>query len=174
MVNPPPILISSQAIQNRVRELGRNIDRDYPTNRPLVMIGVLRGAIYFLADLSRSISRSVEVDFISVSSYVGTQSTGKITLHQDISIDISEKDLLIVEDIVDTGRTLSALIQHFRLKNPHCIKTCALLSKPSRREVSVPIHYSGFCIPDHFVVGYGLDYEQTYRNLPYIGTLPST
>ncbi|MBT4137551.1 MAG: hypoxanthine phosphoribosyltransferase [Candidatus Latescibacteria bacterium] len=173
MPSPPPILISSRDIQDRVSELGRMINTAYPPNRSLVLIGVLRGAVYFLADLSRSITRSIEIDFISVSSYAGTQSTGKITLHQDIAIDIENKDILIVEDIVDTGRTLNALIQHFVQKKPRSIKTCTFLDKPSRREVSVPTHYSGFRIPDHFVVGYGLDYEQAYRNLPYVGTLPS-
>jgi len=166
--------ITSQTIQNRVQELGRTISADYPTQTPLVLIGVLRGALYFLSDLSRSITRPVEIEMISVSSYVGTQSSGKVTLLQDITSDISDKDVLIVEDIIDTGITLSALLQHFEKLNPKSIKTCVCLDKPSRREVTTPIHYWGFRIPDHFVVGYGLDYEQSFRNLPYIGIYSPT
>lgn len=166
--------ISSNQIQNRVQELGRFISADYPTQTPLVLIGVLRGALYFLSDLSRYVTRPVEIEMISVSSYSGTKSTGKITLLQDITTDIAGKDVLIVEDIIDTGITLSALIQHFQKYDPKSIKTCVCLDKPSRREVSAPVHYRGFRIADHFVVGYGLDYEQSYRNLPYIGIYSPT
>ncbi|MFT5369210.1 MAG: hypoxanthine phosphoribosyltransferase [Candidatus Latescibacterota bacterium] len=169
----PDVLISEISIKNRVVELARDISSAYPRDRPIILIGVLRGALYFLADLSRSITQPVEIDMISVSSYEGTTSTGSVTLLQDITTDITNKDILIVEDIVDTGRTLNALLQHFEHKNPSSIKICTLLDKPSRREVSVPIPYYGFRIPDHFVVGYGLDHEQAYRNLPYIGILPT-
>jgi len=163
------VFISQKAIQNRVAELGRAISAAYPPNRPLILIGVLRGALYFLSDLSRSISHPLVIDLISVSSYEGTNSTGKVTFHQKTSTHIANKDVLLIEDIVDTGRTINTLLQHFQKQNPRSIKICTLLNKPSRREVSVPIHYCGFRIPDQFVVGYGLDYEQAYRNLPYIG-----
>lgn len=173
MTPNPRVLISQKAIQNRVAELGRAISAAYPPNRPLILIGVLRGALYFLSDLSRNISQPVTIDLISVSSYAGTNSTGKVTLHQKTRTDIREKDVLLIEDIVDTGRTINTLLQHFQKQNPRSIKICTLLNKPSHREVSVPIHYCGFRIPDQFVVGYGLDYEQAYRNLPYIGLLTS-
>lgn len=168
------ILFSAQQIQNRVLELGRTIVADYPTNQPLVLIGVLRGALHFLSDLSRTLSQPVEIDFISVSSYAGTRSTEKVTFNQDITIDIGGKNVLIVEDIIDTGRTLNALLQHFRPHNPLSLKTCALLDKPSKREIPVPVDYWGFRILDQFVVGYGLDYNQAYRNLPYIGIFQPT
>ncbi len=173
MTSHPEVLISQKAIQNRVSELGRIITAAYPPDHPLILIGVLRGAMYFLSDLSRAISRPVLIDLISVSSYAGTHSTGNVTLHQKTSTNIAQKDVLLIEDIVDTGRTINALLQHFQKQNPRSIKICTLLNKPSRREVSVPIHYCGFRTPDQFVVGYGLDYEQAYRNLPYIGLLSS-
>jgi hypoxanthine phosphoribosyltransferase len=171
MTPQPQVLFSQTTIQNRVEELGRAISAAYPPNNPLILIGVLRGALYFLSDLSRNITQPAIIDLISVSSYAGTNSSGKVTLHQKTSTDIFEKDVLLIEDIVDTGRTINVLLQHFQKQNPRSIKICTLLNKPSRREVSVPIHYCGFCIPDQFVVGYGLDYEQAYRNLPYIGLL---
>jgi hypoxanthine phosphoribosyltransferase len=174
MLAQPDILISQNSIQDRVAQLGRTISSAYPPDRAIILIGVLRGALFFLADLSRAISQPVEIDFVSVSSYVGTTSTGKVTLLQDITTDVTNKDILIIEDIVDTGRTLNALLQHFQRLNPRSIKTCTLLDKPSRREVSVPIHFRGFRIADQFVVGYGLDHEQAFRNLPYIGILPTT
>lgn len=167
----PAPLITQEAIRTRIAELGLQIARDYTPTTPIVLIGVLRGALYFLADLSRHLPQPVEIDLIRVSSYDGTNSTGTVTLLQDIQIDIQGKEVIIVEDIVDTGRTLNALCQHFLKLSPKRIKTCALLDKPSRREVNVPVHYTGFRIPDHFVVGFGLDYNQTYRNLPYIGVL---
>ena len=168
------VLFSEDQIKDRVIELGHTLTKDYLPDQPLVLIGVLRGALHFLSDLSRTLPQPVEIDFISVSSYVGTQSSGKVTLSQDISTEITGKHALIVEDIVDTGRTLHALLNHFRPHNPLSLKTCALLDKPSKREVSVSVDYTGFSIPDQFVVGYGLDYNQAYRHLPYIGIFQPT
>lgn len=173
MITHPEVLISQNTLQDRTAELGRQISQDYPATSQLVLIGVLRGALYFLADLSRQIPNDVEIEFIAVSSYNGTKSSGNVVLEKDIQGCIAGKDIIIVEDIVDTGRTLSALIQHFKHLGPSSIKTCALLDKPSRREISVPIHYRGFRIADHFVVGYGLDYNQAFRNLPFIGIFHS-
>jgi hypoxanthine phosphoribosyltransferase len=171
---PPDILIPEVRIRDRVSELGRQLSSDYSSGRPTVLVGVMRGALYFLADLSRTVTVPIEIDFLSVSSYSGTKSSGKVALSHDTSLDLTGKDVVLVEDIVDTGRTVSALIRHLALKNPRSLKICALLDKPSRRQVSVPIHYLGFRIADRFVVGYGLDFDQSYRNLPYIGVLPST
>ena len=171
MTSRPNVLISQKAIQDRVAELGRIISEAYPPTCPLILIGVLRGALYFISDLSRTISQPAIIDLISVSSYAGSNSTGKVTFHQKTHTNITGKDVLLIEDIVDTGRTIHALLQHFQKQNPRSIKICTLLNKPSRREVSVPIHYCGFRIPDHFVVGYGLDYDGYYRNLPDIGVI---
>lgn len=141
------------------------------TERPLVLVGVLKGALFFLADLSREISVPIEIECMSVASYgKSTRSSGVVRILKDLDRDISGADVLLVEDIVDTGLTLEYLLRTLETRRPRSLKVCSLLDKPARRVVDVPIDYVGFSIPDEFVVGYGLDYDQRYRNLPYIAT----
>lgn len=168
------VLIDAHAIQARVAELGQDISSTYQNSDGLMMIGILKGALYFLADLSRAISLSVKIDLITASSYIGTQSTGNIAILKDLDVDIQGEDVLIVEDIVDTGYTLAALQNCLQKRNPRSLRICSLLDKPDRRIVPVAIDFIGFTIPDHFVIGYGLDHEQAYRNLPYIAILNAT
>ena len=163
------VLIDEKAIQNRVRELGTEISAQYPDG--VILVGILTGALYFLVDLSRAISCPIEIDLIAISSYIGTNSSGTVTFTKDLSCEIDNRHVLVVEDIVDTGRTISALLALLQDRNPRSLGICTLLDKPDRRIVPVPIHYCGFTIPDQFVVGYGLDYNQAYRNLPYIVVL---
>ncbi len=163
------ILFDEKAIQNRVRELGAEISEQYPDG--VILVGILTGALYFLVDLSRAISCPIEIDFIAISSYVGTSSSGTVTFKKDLSREIADRHVIIVEDIVDTGRTISTLLTLLKGRNPRSLSICTLLDKPDRRIVPVPIHHCGFTIPDQFVVGYGLDYNQAYRNLPYIAVL---
>ncbi len=163
------VLIDEKAIQCRVRELGSEISAQYPDG--VVLVGILKGALYFLADLSRAIKSPVEIDFIAVSSYIGTDSSGTVTLSKDLSGEIADRHVLIVEDIVDTGRTLFALLALLQDRNPRSLGICTLLDKPDCRIAPVPIQYCGFTIADQFVVGYGLDYNQAYRNLSHIAVL---
>lgn len=165
------ILIDTDELHRRVRELGREITHAFSGTEALVLVGILRGALYFLADLSRAIDLPVRIDLISVTSYTGTESSGTVTLLKDLDEEIQGKDVLIVEDIVDTGRTLRTLLDHLQGRHPRSLGVCALLDKPDRRIIPVPVDYVGFTIPDHFVVGYGLDYDQSYRNLPHIALL---
>ncbi len=169
VLHPHSILFDEKTIQNRVRELGAEISEQYPDG--VTLVGILTGALYFLVDLSRAISSPIEIDFIGISSYVGTSSSGTVTFTKDLSREIDDRHVLVVEDIVDTGRTISALLTLLKDRNPRSLGICTLLDKPERRIVPVPIHYCGFTIPDQFVVGYGLDYNQAYRNLPYIAVL---
>ena len=165
------VLIGSDAIQSRVREIGRQIARDHPAGVPL-LIGVLRGCVIFMADLMKSLPIPHEIDFISVSSYEhSSQSSGTPRLVKDIGRDIAGRDVIIVEDIVDTGYTLEFLRRTFLARNPASLKTVALLDKRPRRERPVPIDYIGFEIPDRFVVGYGLDFAERFRHLPYVAAL---
>ncbi len=165
------ILISQKDIQDKVLQLGEAISRDYEGKYPL-LIGVLKGATVFMSDLARSISIPLELDYISISSYGSSAETsGEVRLVKDLDEAVEGRHVLIVEDIVDTGLTLSYLIRNISSRRPKCVKVCALLDKPSRRIKEVQIDYRGFEIPDKFVVGYGLDYAQKYRNLPYICTL---
>ncbi len=165
------VLIGSDAIQSRVSEIGRQIARDHPEGAPL-LVGVLRGCVIFMADLMKSLPIPHEIDFISISSYeLSSQSSGAPRLVKDIGRDIAGRDVIIVEDIVDTGRTLDFLRRTFLARNPASIKTVALLDKKSRRECNVPVEYVGFEIPDRFVVGYGLDFAERFRHLPYIAAL---
>jgi hypoxanthine phosphoribosyltransferase len=165
------VLIREQEIQKRVVELGEEIARDYSGRSPL-MIAVLRGAAVFHADLIRHIDLKLRVDFVSADSYgTAAESSGKVEFAKDVESDIQGLDVILVEDIVDTGLTVDYLLQKFRDRDPASLHTCALLSKPSRRQVEVPIDYLGFEIPGRFVVGYGLDYDQKYRNLPFIAAL---
>ena len=166
------ILIESDAVQNRVTELARQIQAAYDPAEPPVLLGILKGCLYFLADLSRQLDLSIEIDTMCISSYgSGTEHSGTVRIIKDLDGDIAGRHVLIVEDIVDTGLTLDRLLRVLRARSPKSLRVCALLDKASRRQVDVPVDYVGFSIPDAFVVGYGLDYDQRFRNLPYIGEL---
>lgn len=165
------ILIGTEELQARVAELGRQISEDY-RGRDLLLICLLRGAVVFLSDLIRAIEMPLEMDFIAISSYGdSTESSGVVRLVMDLKSNITGRNVLIVEDIVDSGRTLAYILDNLQTRRPADLKVCALLSKPSRREIEVKLDYLGFEIPDAFVVGYGLDYAEGYRNLPFIGVL---
>ncbi len=162
------ILISSEEIDKRISELADKINAEYKDSTSLVIIGILKGSFVFLGDLIKKINVPVTVDFIKVSSYEGTSSTGKIKLNAPVSGDIKGKDVILVEDIVDTGLTVSYLNDYLKKKQVHSVKVCTLLSKPGSRKVHVNVDYEGFKIGNEFIVGYGLDYNGMYRNLPYI------
>jgi hypoxanthine phosphoribosyltransferase len=165
------VLLPEDRIAARVRELGQQISQDY-RGREIHLICVLRGAYTFLADLARAIDVPLTVDFLAVSSYEkGTNTSGEVRLTKDLDESLEGKDVLVVEDIADTGLTLRYLYNNLRARGPRSLKVVALLSKPSRRRVEVPVDYIGFEIPDRFVVGYGLDVDQHYRNLPYIAAI---
>ena len=165
---PKSVLISAEDIQKRVAELAAEIRRDYPGN--VHIIAVLKGAFIFMSDLIRHMEGGVSIDFMAVSSYAkGTTTSGEVRVLKDLDSALDGKDVLIVEDIVDTGLTLTYLQDVLRTRNPRVLRTACLLSKPSRRLVDVKVEYVGFSIEDHFVVGYGLDYAEQYRNLPHIG-----
>ena len=165
------ILFSQEQLDKRVSEIAEEINRDYE-GKNLILISVLRGSFVFMADLVRKIKHPCLIDFMSVSSYgKGSTSSGQVQITKDLSEDISGMDVIVVEDILDSGNTLSYLLRILEQRHPASIRLCTLLDKPDRRKVEVAVHYSGFTIPDAFVVGYGLDYAERYRNLPYIGIL---
>jgi len=166
------IIIPEVALQERIAALAAEISRDY-AGRRLHMICILRGGVLFLADLMRRITVPNSIDFMAVSSYgVGARrSTGDVRITLDLQTDIRGKDVLLVEDIVDSGYTIATVMEFLRTRHPHSLKVCTLLDKVERREIDVPIDYSGFVIPDKFVFGYGLDIDEFYRNLPFIGTV---
>ena len=165
------VLFSEEELKNRVAEIAAQIDRDYAGKEPL-LISVLRGSFVFMADLVRQIHLPCTVDFMAVSSYgAGTSSSGQVKIIKDLSEQIEGKDVIVVEDILDSGNTLSYLLQILQARHPASMKLCTLLDKPDRRIKPVHVDYSGFSIPDEFVVGYGLDFAEKYRNLPYIGVL---
>lgn len=165
------MLVAEKEIAARVAELGRAIARDY-ADGTLVLVGVLQGAIPFIADLMRALPIDVTVDFLRASSYGGgTTSSGAVRLVADLSVDVADRHVLVVDDIVDTGHTLAALKRTLEARRPRSVKTCVLLDKTGRRETEVQIDYVGFTIPNVFVVGYGLDYDGLYRNLPHVATL---
>ena len=165
------ILFSQETLDKRVGEIAEEINRDY-ADKEILLVSVLRGSFIFMADLARKITRPCRVDFMSVSSYgKGTSSSGQVQITKDLSEDISGMHVIVVEDILDSGNTLSYLLRILEQRHPASIRLCTLLDKPDRRKVEVAVHYSGFTIPDAFVVGYGLDYAERYRNLPYIGIL---
>jgi hypoxanthine phosphoribosyltransferase len=164
-------LVTQEELQKRVRELGVQISRDYD-GKDLFLVGVLKGAVFFLSDLMRSIEVPCEVDFMAVASYgSSTDSSGVVRILKDLDATIEGKDVLIVEDIIDSGLTLSYLLRTLRAREPRSLEVCALLTKPERREVELPIRYTGFEIPNKFVIGYGLDHAEKYRNLPYVAVL---
>ena len=164
-------LVGHEELEARVRELGAEISRDY-AGRDLVLIGVLKGAVLFLADLIRELEVPCEVDFMAVSSYgSSTDSSGVVRILKDLDASIEGRDVLLVEDIVDSGLTLHYLLKNLRARNPGSLEVCALLTKPERRRVDLPIRYVGFEIPNRFAIGYGLDHGQRYRNLPYVAAL---
>jgi hypoxanthine phosphoribosyltransferase len=166
------VLIDAGKIQDRIRELAREIEAGYPKGETIHLVGVLKGGFVFMADLVRSMTAPVSLDFIAVSSYgSGTKSSGEVRFQKDLDTSIEDRHVLLVEDIVDTGRTLKYLQQALARRAPRTLRTACLLSKPSRREVEVPVEHIGFTIEDRFVIGYGLDYDEKYRNLPYIAVL---
>jgi hypoxanthine phosphoribosyltransferase len=160
--------ISEESLRQRIGELAREIRRDCP-HEDLHLIGVLKGAVLFLGDLIRQMAGTVTIDFIALSSYAGTTSSGEVRLIKDLDYGLEGRHVIIVEDIVDTGLTLHYLQEILRARNPKSLRTACLLSKPSRRKIEVHVDYIGFTIEDRFVVGYGLDFSERYRNLPYIG-----
>jgi hypoxanthine phosphoribosyltransferase len=167
---PREILISEQQIQARVAEMAADIRRDFPED--VHLIAVLKGAFIFLSDLVRHIPGKVSLDFMATSSYAkGTTTSGEVKLVKDLDLTLDGRNVIIVEDIVDSGLTLNYLHEILRARNPRTLRTACLLSKPTRRRVQVPVEYIGFTIEDRFVVGYGLDYAEQYRNLPYIGVV---
>jgi hypoxanthine phosphoribosyltransferase len=166
------VLITEEQIRDKVRDLGRQISADYASTS-VTLVSVLKGSLPFMADLMRQIEIPLQIDLMEVSSYGGatTETSGLVRILKDLSSSIEGKDVLIVEDIIDTGLTLNYLLRYLRGKNPRSLRICALLDKPTRRLVEIPIDYLGFTIPDEFVVGYGLDFSEFYRNLPFIGVL---
>ncbi len=167
-------LISAEQLRSRIKELGREISKDFE-GETVILVGLLKGSVVFLADLAREITVPCHMDFMSVTSYGNdTESSGEVRFLKDLDEDINGKNVIIVEDIIDTGYTLREVIKVLSARNPKTIKVCTLLNKISRRLVDIPVHYNGFDIPDEFVIGFGLDYAQRYRNLNYIGILKLT
>lgn len=165
------ILLSEDQIKARIAELGRELTADYAGKNP-IFIGVLKGVVMFFADMIRAIPLDCQIDFMAVSSYGGgTQSSGKIRIQKDISVDLAGRHVVILEDILDSGLTLSHTAAYLKTKGPASLKICTLLDKPDRRKAEVQADYVGFTIPNLFVVGYGLDFDENYRNLPYVGVL---
>lgn len=164
------ILISTPRLNAGIKKLGRRISADY-AGRTVTLIGVLKGCVFFMSDLVKQLAIETRLDFMMLSSYSGTQSTGVVRTILDLKENIAGRDVLIVEDIVDSGLTMSYLLKNLKTRRPRSVEICTLLDKPSCRKANVPIKYTGFSIPNKFVVGYGLDYNEMYRNLPYIGVL---
>jgi hypoxanthine phosphoribosyltransferase len=164
-------LIDRDRLQRRVAELGEEVSADY-AGRDLLLVGVLKGAVFFMADLMRHLTIPCEIDFMAISSYGdSTDSSGVVRILKDLDINIEGRDVLVVEDIIDSGLTLSYLMRNLEAREPASLEICALLTKPERREIDVPVRYVGFEIPNRFVIGYGLDFAERYRNLPYVGVL---
>ena len=165
------ILIDEETLRGRIVELGEEVSADY-AGRDLLLLGVLKGAVFFMADLMRHLTVPCEIDFMAISSYgASTDSSGVVRILKDLDINIESKHVLVVEDIIDSGLTLSYLMRNLEAREPASLEVCALLTKPDRREIEVPVRYVGFEIPNRFVVGYGLDFAERYRNLPYVGVL---
>jgi hypoxanthine phosphoribosyltransferase len=165
------VLIDQERLQERIRDLGDEISSDYH-GRDLLLIGVLKGAVFFMADLMRRLTVPCEIDFMAISSYgASTDSSGVVRILKDLDINIENRDVLVVEDIIDSGLTLSYLMRNLEARSPSSLEVCALLTKPDRREIDVDVRYVGFEIPNRFVIGYGLDFAERYRNLPYVAVL---
>jgi hypoxanthine phosphoribosyltransferase len=165
------VLIDADVLRTRIAELGEEISAEYE-GRELLLIGVLKGAVFFMADLMRHLTVSCEVDFMAISSYgAQTDSSGVVRILKDLDINIEGRHVLVVEDIIDSGLTLSYLMRNLESREPASLEICALLTKPSRREIDVQVRWIGFEIPNRFVIGYGLDFAERYRNLPYVGVL---
>ncbi len=165
------ILVTEEEIEEKVKELGKQITEDYK-DKDLILVGILKGAVIFMSDLARSIKMPIGMDFMAVSSYGrSATSTGEVRIIKDLDFSVENKDVLIVEDIIDTGYTLAYLTDNLKKRGAASVKVCTLLDKPERRKVDVPVDYLGFAIPDEFVVGYGLDYSEMGRNLPYVAAL---
>jgi hypoxanthine phosphoribosyltransferase len=165
------ILIEAEAIQSRIGELGAEISSDY-AGRDLLLVGVLKGAVFFMADLMRELTVPCEIDFMAISSYgAATDSSGVVRILKDLDINVSGRNVLVVEDIIDSGLTLSYLMRNLRARKPASLEVVTLLTKPERREIDVAVRYVGFEIPNRFVIGYGLDFAERYRNLPYVAVL---
>ncbi len=165
MVKP---FITQESLKQRIAALASEINRDFQ-GQDVVFVGVLNGSFIFLSDLVREMKLTAQIEFVSLSSYEGTESTGQVRFHLDVKQNLEGKNVILVEDIVDTGLTIQFLLEHFRLKKPKSLKLCSLLRKKARLKVEVPIDYLGFDIEDKFVIGYGLDFNGNYRELPYIG-----
>jgi hypoxanthine phosphoribosyltransferase len=167
------VLISQEEVQKRIQELGKQLTEDY-AGRNLLLLGVLKGAVVFLVDLARAIDLPLQMDFMAVSSYgASTQSSGVVRILKDLDAAVDGRDILVVEDIIDTGLTLKYILENLSMRNPASVKVCALLYKDKARPDGIKADYIGFEIPDKFVVGYGLDYAELYRNLPFVGVLKS-
>src|SRR5919201_2147567 len=165
------VLIDEETLKARVAELGAEVSADY-AGKDLLLIGVLKGAVFFMADFMRHLTVPCEVDFMAISSYgASTDSSGVVRILKDLDINIEGRDVLVVEDIIDSGLTLSYLMRNLESREPATLEVCALMTKPGRREIDVPVRYVGFEIPNRFVIGYGLDFAERYRNLPYVATL---
>ena len=165
------VLIPEDQIDERIRQLAEQISKDY-AGKTVHLIGILKGSVFFICDLAKRLTIPVTMDFMSVSSYgAGTKSSGVVKLIKDLDEPIENREVLVVEDIIDSGRTLYYLLDMLRARKPKSLRLCTLLDKPDRRECDVEVDYQGFQIPDEFVIGYGLDYDQRYRNLPYIGVM---
>ncbi len=165
------VMISKEEIENKVYELAKQIEKDYE-GEEIVVVGILKGASVFVSDLIRNIDLDVKIDFMSVSSYGNsTESSGTVKILKDLDMDIKDKNVLVVEDIIDSGLTLSNLVKALETRKPKSLKLCTLLDKPKRRTVDIPVDYIGFEIEDKFIVGYGIDWAEKYRNLPYIGVV---
>ena len=164
------VLISKEELEKRIKELAEEIDKDY-IGKEVTVICVMRGAVFFTVQLTLNMKTKLKYEFITMSSYKGTETTGEVTLSTDLRESIEGKDVLIVEDIIDTGISMNYLLQYLRAKNPRTLKVCALCNKAERREVEVPIDYIGFEIPNKYIVGYGFDVDNNYRNLPYVACL---
>ena len=171
MNGPIKVRISEEEVNARIAGLAAQISEDF-RGEEVVAVGILRGGVYFCTELTKRLTIPVILDFIEASSYgEGTESSGQVKITKDLIEDIEGRNVIVVEDIIDTGRTLSLLLENLRARRPKCLKLCTLLDKPERRVVEVPVDYNGFQIPNEFVVGYGMDYAQRYRNLPYIGVV---
>ncbi len=172
--NAPVVLISQEDLARRVEEMAAEITRDYAASDRLIVIGVLKGSVFFLTDLLKRVTVPLKVDFLQTSSYGSSTTPGEVRILKDVDLPVRGSDVLLVEDIVDTGYTLRTVLDLLRFRGTRSVKLCALLDKASRREIDVPIDYRGFRIEDHFVVGYGLDFAEKHRNLPYIGVLDAS